>query len=67
MTVQELIDILESIPNKSQEVYLSSDAEGNRYSPVRDIEHSCICIAGGDLYLTEDNIENSVIACVLWP
>lgn len=67
MTVQELIEILESIPNKSQEVYLSSDSEGNKYSPLVDIEHSCIRTEEGDIYPADEDIEYSNVVCVLWP
>lgn len=79
MTVQELIDQLETIPDKDRIVILARDPEGNEFNPLEDIATSAF--SDGSIYLEEltESLEelgytdedlgpgDEVPAVVLWP
>lgn len=45
MTVQELIDQLNAIEDKTRIVIMQKDSEGNGYSPLEDMDDNCTYVA----------------------
>lgn len=82
-TVQELIDELMEVEDKSRLVVMSKDAEGNRFSPYADSSYQAYLADStwsGEIglekltpeleekgYSEEDVMEDGVPALVLWP
>lgn len=70
MTVEELIKILNSIPNKNVKVLLASDNEGNAFHSLYGFSLSFSIDEGNDYYeLVEDcdEFEDREEVLVLWP
>lgn len=83
MNVQELIDILQEVEDKSRIVVMSKDAEGNSFSPFAAMSTGAYLADStwsGEIgleeltpeleergYSDEDVIENGNPALVLWP
>ena len=73
MTVQELIDILHEQDDKSAQVVLSSDSEGNTFSPLDTVELGQLYrpysdFSGEIVYdgsTAEEGIDSECV--VLWP
>ena len=79
MKVRELIDLLEEKCDPDDEVIMSSDSEGNNFSPLEDYSTSYnyndgeiglkilvpIDIKNG--YTEEDVMEDGVPCIILWP
>ncbi len=78
MTIQELINMLEEIEDKTQLVLVASDDEGNQYLPLYDGFTENIWYTGdGDILEESDDLNNdedyydiiqsSERAIILWP
>ena len=82
MKVKELIKELNLIKNKDREVLLSSDAEGNSYSSVCEIDECAarkegqsyevgleeLTLGHSDCGYTEDDvIDDGIPVLVIWP
>lgn len=73
MTIQELIDSLTKIEDKTQLVVLARDAEGNTFAPLRDVGGEDTQYRGsysGDVEDRDDieDMPSDAVACVvLWP
>jgi hypothetical protein len=57
MNVRELIEVLQSWPNHDDQVYLSSDAEGNDFAPVDAVEYGWMSESGQYLRDADDEPE----------
>ena len=60
MTVQELIDKLQQLEDKTQQVYLSKDPEGNEFMPLSENPVSYNMLYDGDsMYGGDESAENN--------
>jgi hypothetical protein len=70
MNVQQMIDLLLSVSDKSRIVVMSKDSEGNCYSPFGGFSE-CMYDAEttwyGELVEEEDEYEGADPAICLWP
>jgi hypothetical protein len=63
MTIQEALDILNSISNKQQQIYISCDSEGNRFLPLGNIQEDIL----NEEYELDPDLNQSDVVCVMWP
>jgi hypothetical protein len=74
MTVKELKNALKGVPGDML-VVLAGDAEGNKYSPMRECEPAALYVPdssyGGEVWSEDDaeeyEVTDTVRAVVLWP
>jgi len=60
MTIAELIKLLKQFPPET-DVFLSSDEEGNRYSPVSNLPGICIMKDGEPQDCDESNYDTVIL------
>lgn len=69
MTIEELRHVIEDLPD-NMEIILSTDAEGNVYSPLDSVSADCIYVPeniyGGEVYDTLESAENNCLLDEEW-
>lgn len=65
MTVNELIEILESWPDKDDQVFLSSDAEGNQFNSIHEVSYGWMSEDGQYLRDSDEDAETTDVSVLL--
>ena len=70
MKVQELIELLKKVDEPNRIIVLSSDAEGNKYSPLGHIELGRYLEENkyrGEVYPDKADVKDSIKSLIIYP